>query len=86
VYSFAICLWEIYCCDMPYADHDFAKLSSACVVHKNLRTSISKCCPSSLANIMKKSTQAKAAECCLKTKPQVVVSSSNVLVVLEFKR
>nr|GEY45645.1 serine/threonine-protein kinase HT1 [Tanacetum cinerariifolium] len=52
----------------------------------NLRTSISKCCPSSLANIMKKSTQEKAAECCLKTKPQVVVSSSNVLVVLEFKR
>nr|GFC47583.1 serine/threonine-protein kinase HT1-like [Tanacetum cinerariifolium] len=33
VYSFAICLWEIYSCDMPYEDHDFAKLSSA-VVHK----------------------------------------------------
>ena len=33
VYSFAICLWEIYCCDMPYADYhdDFAKLSSAVV-------------------------------------------------------
>ncbi|PWA76938.1 protein kinase superfamily protein [Artemisia annua] len=57
VYSFAICLWEIYCCEMPYFDHDFvkdfAKLSSA-VVHKNLRPSIPKCCPSSLANIMKK--------------------------------
>ncbi|GJW56557.1 serine/threonine-protein kinase HT1, partial [Tanacetum coccineum] len=53
VYSFAICLWEIYCCAMPYEDHDFAKLSSA-VVHKNLRPSIPKCCPSSFANIMKK--------------------------------
>ncbi|KAI3819354.1 hypothetical protein L1987_13183 [Smallanthus sonchifolius] len=53
VYSFGICLWEIYCCDMPYADLSFAEVSSA-VVHKNLRPNIPKCCPSSFESIMKK--------------------------------
>ncbi|KAA0049340.1 hypothetical protein IC582_012674 [Cucumis melo] len=53
VYSFGICLWEIYCCDMPYADLSFADVSSAVVRH-NLRPSIPRCCPSSLANVMKK--------------------------------
>jgi len=33
VYSFGICLWEIYCCDMPYPDLSFADVSSA-VVHQ----------------------------------------------------
>lgn len=31
VYSFGICLWEIYCCDMPYADLSFVDVSSAVV-------------------------------------------------------
>uniref|UniRef100_A0A7N0SYA0 Protein kinase domain-containing protein n=1 Tax=Kalanchoe fedtschenkoi TaxID=63787 RepID=A0A7N0SYA0_KALFE len=31
VYSFGICLWEIYCCDMPYADLTFVEVSSAVV-------------------------------------------------------
>ncbi|CAN1270957.1 Serine/threonine-protein kinase STY13 [Linum perenne] len=31
VYSFGICLWEIYCCDMPYPDLSFAEISSAVV-------------------------------------------------------
>ncbi|KAJ8483754.1 hypothetical protein OPV22_016239 [Ensete ventricosum] len=53
VYSFGICLWEIYCCDMPYADLSFVDVSSA-VVRQNLRPEIPRCCPSSLANIMKK--------------------------------
>ncbi|KAM0988611.1 hypothetical protein FF1_012635 [Malus domestica] len=53
VYSFGICLWEIYCCDMPYPDLSFADVSSA-VVRQNLRPEIPKCCPSSLANIMRK--------------------------------
>ncbi|MBA0853080.1 hypothetical protein Goshw_013201 [Gossypium schwendimanii] len=53
VYSFGICLWEIYCCDMPYADHSFAEVSSA-VVCQNLRPEIPRCCPSSLASIMRK--------------------------------
>ncbi|GMI71958.1 hypothetical protein like AT3G22750 [Hibiscus trionum] len=53
VYSFGICLWEIYCCDMPYPDLSFADVSSA-VVRQNLRPDIPRCCPSSLANIMRK--------------------------------
>ncbi|KAL8214963.1 hypothetical protein R6Q57_004412 [Mikania cordata] len=53
VYSFGICLWEVYCCDMPYADLSFAEVSSA-VVRQNLRPEIPKCCPSSFANILRK--------------------------------
>ncbi|CAI0559419.1 unnamed protein product [Linum tenue] len=53
VYSFGICLWEIYCCDMPYPDLSFADVTSA-VVRNNLRPEIPRCCPSSLVNIMKK--------------------------------
>ncbi|CAN6906022.1 unnamed protein product [Brassica oleracea] len=53
VYSFGVCLWEIYCCDMPYADCSFAEISHA-VVHKNLRPEIPNCCPQSVANIMKR--------------------------------
>ncbi|CAG7866299.1 unnamed protein product [Brassica rapa] len=53
VYSFGVCLWEIYCCDMPYADCSFAEISHA-VVHKNLRPEIPKCCPQAVANIMKR--------------------------------
>ncbi|KAJ4842786.1 hypothetical protein Tsubulata_024930 [Turnera subulata] len=53
VYSFGICLWEIYCCDMPYPDLSFADVSSA-VVRQNLRPNIPRCCPNSLANIMRK--------------------------------
>ncbi|CAA7402235.1 unnamed protein product [Spirodela intermedia] len=53
VYSFGICLWEIYCCDMPYPDLTFAEVSSA-VVRQNLRPEIPRCCPSSLGNVMKR--------------------------------
>lgn len=53
VYSFGICLWEIYCCDMPYPDLSFSEVTSA-VVRQNLRPEIPRCCPSSLANVMKK--------------------------------
>ncbi|KAG8370240.1 hypothetical protein BUALT_Bualt14G0097400 [Buddleja alternifolia] len=53
VYSFGICLWEIYCCDLPYTDLSFAEVSSA-VVRQNLRPDIPRCCPNSLASIMKK--------------------------------
>ncbi|RYR30069.1 hypothetical protein Ahy_B01g054893 [Arachis hypogaea] len=53
VYSFGICLWEIYCCDMPYPDLSFSEITSA-VVRQNLRPEIPRCCPSSLANVMKK--------------------------------
>ncbi|GFP86018.1 serine/threonine-protein kinase ht1 [Phtheirospermum japonicum] len=53
VYSFGICLWEIYCCDLPYPDLSFAEVSSAVVRH-NLRPEIPRCCPSSISNVMKK--------------------------------
>lgn len=53
VYSFGICLWEIYCCDMPYPDLSFSEVTSA-VVRQNLRPEIPRCCPSSLTNVMKR--------------------------------
>ncbi|CAH1417706.1 unnamed protein product [Lactuca virosa] len=53
VYSFGICLWEIYCCDMPYADLSFAEVSSA-VVRQNLRPDIPKCCPSAFCKHFEK--------------------------------
>lgn len=31
VYSFGICVWEIYCCDMPYPDLSFSEVTSAVV-------------------------------------------------------
>ncbi|KAL9323331.1 hypothetical protein ACSQ67_008188 [Phaseolus vulgaris] len=84
VYSFGICLWEIYCCDMPYPDLSFSEVTSAVVRQfickwsraiisdvyaslvavfiltrfvvevQNLRPEIPRCCPSSLANVMKR--------------------------------
>ncbi|OAY55718.1 serine/threonine-protein kinase STY13 [Manihot esculenta] len=59
VYSFGICLWEIYCCDMPYPDLSFADVSSA-VVRQNLRPEIPRCCPNSLATVMRKCWDANA--------------------------
>ncbi|KAI3970520.1 hypothetical protein MKX01_024167 [Papaver californicum] len=53
VYSFGICLWEIYCCDMPYPDLSFSEVTSA-VVRQNLRPEVPRCCPSALSNVMKK--------------------------------
>ncbi|KAM0033684.1 putative dual-specificity kinase TKL-Pl-4 family [Helianthus debilis subsp. tardiflorus] len=53
VYSFGICLWEIYCCDMPYPDLSFSEVTSA-VVRQNLRPEIPRCCPNSLASVMKR--------------------------------
>ncbi|KAH7439304.1 hypothetical protein KP509_04G055000 [Ceratopteris richardii] len=53
VYSFGICLWETYCCDMPYPDLSFAEMTSA-VVKQHLRPEIPKCCPSALATVMKR--------------------------------
>ncbi|XP_047050648.1 serine/threonine-protein kinase STY13-like [Lolium rigidum] len=54
VYSFGICLWAIYCCDMPYyPDLSFAETSSA-IVHKKLRPTIPPCCPAPMAKIMKR--------------------------------
>ncbi|KAM6596295.1 hypothetical protein CsatA_006819 [Cannabis sativa] len=53
VYSFGICLWEIYCCAMAYPNMNFAEMSSA-IVLQNQRPEIPGCCPKSYARIMKK--------------------------------
>uniref|UniRef100_A0A7N0TMT3 Protein kinase domain-containing protein n=1 Tax=Kalanchoe fedtschenkoi TaxID=63787 RepID=A0A7N0TMT3_KALFE len=52
VYSFGICLWEIYCCDMPYPNLSFPETSSA-VVAQHLRPDVPRCCPNAFASIMK---------------------------------
>ncbi|XP_065875262.1 serine/threonine-protein kinase 54-like isoform X2 [Euphorbia lathyris] len=52
VYSFGICLWEIYCCEMPYPNHNFSQATSA-VVYGDLRPEVPKCCPKSVAKVMK---------------------------------
>ncbi|KAM1341205.1 hypothetical protein ACFX2F_005690 [Malus domestica] len=53
VYSFGICLWEIYCCDMPYPNPSSTHVSSA-AVRQNLQPEIPRCCPSTLASVMHK--------------------------------
>ncbi|XP_048558992.1 serine/threonine-protein kinase STY13-like [Triticum urartu] len=54
VYSFGICLWGIYCCDMPYYPDMSSVEVSFAVVHNNLRPKIPRCCLTRLANIMKR--------------------------------
>ncbi|KAI5063220.1 hypothetical protein GOP47_0021767 [Adiantum capillus-veneris] len=44
VYSFGVCLWEIYNCEEPYKHYGFSKYVSE-VVLKNVRPPIPKCCP-----------------------------------------
>ncbi|XP_021842795.1 serine/threonine-protein kinase STY13 [Spinacia oleracea] len=53
VYSFGICLWEIYCCKTPFSPPKFANEAST-VYNKDLRPEIPKWCPKSLAKIMKR--------------------------------
>ncbi|XP_041028041.1 serine/threonine-protein kinase STY13-like [Juglans microcarpa x Juglans regia] len=51
VYSFGICLWEMYCCDMPFPNVRFSELTSP-AVYKILKPEIPNCCPSSFAKII----------------------------------
>ncbi|MFS7902752.1 putative dual-specificity kinase TKL-Pl-4 family [Helianthus anomalus] len=49
VYSFAICLWEIYCCEMAYT-YDLDNIPVE--IYKEMRPSIPVNCPRSLARLM----------------------------------
>ncbi|KAJ3676894.1 hypothetical protein LUZ60_002618 [Juncus effusus] len=53
VYSYGICLWEMYCCKMSYVGYHFHELSTKVVRH-NLRPEIPCRCPTKLAKLMKK--------------------------------
>lgn len=53
VYSFGICLWEIYCCAVPYSNVRCVEQSST-LVYKKLRPKIPRSCPKSVANVMKR--------------------------------
>eukprot|EP00850_Spirogloea_muscicola_P003316 SM000013S26485 [mRNA] locus=s13:633302:635360:- [translate_table: standard] len=50
VYSYGICLWEVYCCKMPFPELSFKEM--AAVVNQGMRPSIPSCCPKQLAQIM----------------------------------
>ncbi|THU45194.1 hypothetical protein C4D60_Mb02t15290 [Musa balbisiana] len=43
VYSFGICLWEIYCCDMPYPDLSFSEITSAVVRQRQVAAGNDSC-------------------------------------------
>ncbi|XP_059310174.1 serine/threonine-protein kinase STY13-like [Lycium ferocissimum] len=52
IYSFGICLWEIYCCSIAYPSQISLSQTSP-TIYKSLRPEIPNSCPSTLANIMK---------------------------------
>lgn len=52
VYSFGICLWEIYCCALPYSDMNRSEKASA-VIYEDKRPEIPDRCPNNLAKMMK---------------------------------
>uniref|UniRef100_A0A3Q7GUA8 Protein kinase domain-containing protein n=2 Tax=Solanum lycopersicum TaxID=4081 RepID=A0A3Q7GUA8_SOLLC len=61
VYSFRICLWEIYCCSIPY-NGKFLLLTQVHVNTRVLRPEIPNKCPSIVANIMKQCWHADPKE------------------------
>uniref|UniRef100_A0A0E0MMI6 Protein kinase domain-containing protein n=1 Tax=Oryza punctata TaxID=4537 RepID=A0A0E0MMI6_ORYPU len=52
VYSFGICLWEMYCCEMPFTFGLSIAEASAAVVQRGMRPVIPPCCPPCMAAIM----------------------------------
>ncbi|KAK9064502.1 hypothetical protein SSX86_015884 [Deinandra increscens subsp. villosa] len=71
VYSFGICLWEIYCCDMAYT-YDLDNLTAD--IYKEMRPSIPVNCPRSLARLMQQ---------CWDTDPRKRPEMKDVVVELE---
>ncbi|KAI3507135.1 hypothetical protein L1887_21935 [Cichorium endivia] len=71
VYSFGICLWEIYCCDMAYT-FDLENLTPD--IYKEMRPSIPMHCPRPLTQLM---------EQCWDTDPTKRPEMNDVVVVLE---
>ncbi|KAK4721268.1 hypothetical protein R3W88_011501 [Solanum pinnatisectum] len=61
VYSFGICLWEIYCCSIPYNGKIPSSHTSPCI-YKSPRPEIPNKCPSAVANIMKQCWHADPKE------------------------
>ncbi|KAH0668971.1 hypothetical protein KY289_023464 [Solanum tuberosum] len=73
VYSFAICLWEMYTCLDPYPEHiSRSKISHQ--IYKDRRPEIPKCCPRPLSDIMEK---------CWDVKPQNRPEMKEVVHMLE---
>ncbi|XP_059306569.1 serine/threonine-protein kinase STY13-like [Lycium ferocissimum] len=52
VYSYGICLWEIYCCSIAYPSQITLSQTSP-TIYKSRRPEIPNSCPNDLANIMK---------------------------------
>ncbi|PHT29669.1 hypothetical protein CQW23_30739 [Capsicum baccatum] len=71
VYSFGICLWEIYSCSISYSGLS-PHASSA--MYKSRRPEIPNTCPSALANIMKQCWEDDP-----KKRPEIVLKVSNGL-------
>ncbi|EEE53231.1 hypothetical protein OsJ_36131 [Oryza sativa Japonica Group] len=52
VYSFGICLWETYCCEMPFTFGLSVAEASAAVAQRGMRPPIPPCCPPAMARVM----------------------------------
>ncbi|KAI3729022.1 hypothetical protein L6452_17668 [Arctium lappa] len=71
VYSFGICLWEIYCCECAYT---FNLDNITADIYKDLRPSVPVSCPRSLAGLMER---------CWETDPRKRPEMKDVVVELE---
>eukprot|EP00897_Mesotaenium_endlicherianum_P008639 jgi/Mesen1/7803/ME000408S06912 len=52
VYSYGICLWEMYACDMPFPSLTLKEMQA--VVKQGLRPTVPSCCPPALSNVMRR--------------------------------
>ncbi|CAI5471762.1 unnamed protein product, partial [Closterium sp. Yama58-4] len=75
VYSFGICLWELYAREAPFPNLDFGEVADA--VKEGARPIISPMCPPDLANVMR---------CCWEGIPPARPSMPQVLAMLKVGR